>query len=259
MRPPANPHAAAPRRWRGARDERHRRTRRLHAVGPAWTRAHRHPAPAGSALARRRHRFGVRRARPLRPLPGAAGRGRFREARRDLARGAPVAVRRGRAGILPPPADGAGTPAVVLGFGPGRPRDRRAVRQPGAPAGGAQGRRSPRHRARSRRPPALRRGAAARHARSFRRSAPAGGRARLRVAVDRTRLRRTRAAAIAAGAAQGRLEGDGGRARRQPDHRRVAGLSRARVRHRDRRGLDDDRRASCATCRAAKSWPLPAR
>ncbi len=42
---------------------------------------------------------------------------------------------------------------------------------------------------------------------------------------------------------QGRLEGDGGRARRQPDHRRVAGLPRARVRHRHRRGVDDDRRA----------------
>ena len=138
-------------------------------------------------------------------------------------------------------------------------RHRRAVRQPGAPAGRAQGGRSARHRARSRRPAALRRGAAARHARSFRRSAPARGRARLRMAADRPRVRRARAAAVAARAAQGRLESDGGRARRQPDHRRVARLPRARLRHRDRRGLDDDRRASCATCRAAKSWRRPAR
>ena len=162
----------------------------------------------------------------------------------DLARRAPVAVRRGRAGILPPPADGAGPPAVVLGARAGRSRDRRAVRQPGASAGRAQGGRSARHRARSRRPAALRRGAAARHARSFGRPAPARGCARLRVAAHRARLRRARAAAIAAGAAQGRLEGDGGGARRQPDHRRLAGLPRARLRHRDRRRLDDDRRAS---------------
>ena len=148
------------------------------------------------------------------------------------------------AGILPPPADGAGPPAVVLDVRAGRSRDRRAVRQPGAPAGRAQGGRGARHRARSRRPAALRRGAAARHARSFGRPPPARGRARLRVAADGARVRRARAAAIAARAAQGRLESDRRRARRQPDHRRVAGLPRAGLRHRDRRGVDDDRRAS---------------
>ena len=48
----------------------------------------------------RRHRFGLRRARDLRPLPGDPGRRRVPQARDHLGAGAPVAVRGGR-GRLP--------------------------------------------------------------------------------------------------------------------------------------------------------------
>ena len=170
------------------RCKRQGRTRRLHAVGPARAR---------SRSARRCCRPRARSASTsIRSAAGAACAAAARCCSRKASsrstasprapstcrRSAPVEQEYCRHQPMAP-----GRRLSCSTLRAGRPRHRRAVRQPGAPAGRAQGGRSARHRARSGRPAALRRGAAARHARSFRRSAPARGCARLRMAADRPR------------------------------------------------------------------------
>ena len=73
-----------------------RSPRRFHAFRQARPLCRGHAAAAGGARARRRHRFGLRRARPVRALPGAGRRGRIRQARRDLLGREPVPVQRAR-------------------------------------------------------------------------------------------------------------------------------------------------------------------
>src|ERR1700722_15129161 len=58
-----------------------RSSRRLHAFGQARPLSRGHPAAAGGAQSRRGHRFGLRRSRALRALPGAGGGRRVRETR----------------------------------------------------------------------------------------------------------------------------------------------------------------------------------
>ena len=209
-----------------------RRARRLHAVGQARAVPGRHAAPAGRALARRRHRFGLRRARHLRPLPGADRRRRVRQARRALARASSCRRSARSSSAMPTSARAqAGPPAVLLDAGAGRCRHRRAARQPGASAGRAQGRRQPRDiELESGRPPALRRGAEPDM------HDPSGDLRRLLEALEASgELTRPRPAicrvlpAPAEGAAQGRLEGHRRGAWRHADHRRLAGLSRERA------------------------------
>ena len=69
---------------------RRQRPDRLHAVGQARALQARHAAPAGGPQARRRRRFDLRRAGPVRPLSGGAERGQLRQARHHLGRGADV-------------------------------------------------------------------------------------------------------------------------------------------------------------------------
>jgi len=74
---PAKPRAAGAKSDEGGGCERPGRPRRLHALGPARPGSRRHAALAGGALARRRHRLGVRRARFVRPLPVLLAEGDF--------------------------------------------------------------------------------------------------------------------------------------------------------------------------------------
>ncbi len=123
-------------------------------------------------------------------------------------------------------------------------RRRRAVGQPGASPGRAQGRRGARHRALPARQAALRRGARSPTC-TIRRATCSGSKRRSTREWQLTRpAMRPRGAAAAAGAAaQGRMESHRRGARRVADHRRLAGLPRRVVRHGRRRRLDDDRRA----------------
>ena len=81
-RPPACRHPRAGRRRAPRRPG--RGARHLHAVRPARPVRHRHDRARRRALARRRHRFGLRRARDLRPLPGQPGYRRVPQARDHL-------------------------------------------------------------------------------------------------------------------------------------------------------------------------------
>jgi hypothetical protein len=78
---------AKPVPWCSGRKELRWLYSRRRAAGAGFRSA---PGAAGSAFAGRRHRLGVWRARHLRPLPGHAGGGRLRQARREVARRKPV-------------------------------------------------------------------------------------------------------------------------------------------------------------------------
>ena len=82
--------------------------RRLHALGQARPFPGRHAAAAGGAQPRRGHRFGVRRTGLVRPLPGAGRGRRVRQARRLLLEREPVAVQRAGDALFaaPPLAEG---------------------------------------------------------------------------------------------------------------------------------------------------------
>ena len=67
-----------------------RRARHLHAVRSPRPLPGRHDGPRCRALAGRRHRLGLRRARDLRALPGDAGHRRVPQARDRLAAREPV-------------------------------------------------------------------------------------------------------------------------------------------------------------------------
>ena len=160
---------------------------RLHAVGPARPLPGGHAGAAGGAAARRRHRFRVRRARDLRPLPGRRLRGRVRQARRHLQGRSSLRLLAGRAALCRQARHEAGPAPVLPGGAAGRPRHRRAGGQPGPQAGGAQARRDARDRDRSDREAALCRGRRARHARPDRRSAAPGEGAEGAMGPDRPR------------------------------------------------------------------------
>ena len=76
-----------------------------------------HAAAAGGAQPRRRHRFGVRRPRAVRALPGAGGRRRIRQARRVLLEREPVAVQRAGDALRAARAAGGRPAPVLLGAG----------------------------------------------------------------------------------------------------------------------------------------------
>ena len=88
QRPTGSTPPACP-RWRPSRDRRAGFARRLHAVGQARPVRRRHEPARRRALARRRPRLGLRRARHLWALPGRRGRRRVRQARHHLARRPP--------------------------------------------------------------------------------------------------------------------------------------------------------------------------
>ena len=114
-------------------------SRRLHAVRQARTFRRRHAAAAGRPQPRRGHRFGVRRPRSVRPVPGAGGRGRICQTRGNVFEREPVAVQRTGDALRQARASGRRSAAVLLGTGGGRRGDRCAREQPGASPGGAQG------------------------------------------------------------------------------------------------------------------------
>ena len=165
-----------------------RRARHLHAVGPARPVPGGHDGPRRRALARRRHRLGLRRARHLRPLPGDAGPRRVRQARdhvrsrttcrRSPRSRRPTATRR----ASPPTAACRARPTVcgdvVIDVPPESQVHRQVVRK------GLDVRDV--HR-RPGRPAPLRRGHAARARVADRRPRPAVRGARARVAADRSR------------------------------------------------------------------------
>ena len=227
--------AASRRRDARVRMSERGRAGRLHAVGQARALSARHAGAPGRAHARRRYRFGVRRPRPSAGAARSRSGRRIRQARRHLQRRrtSPPFVRDRRA-LRARAALAAGRRLSCSGAGPGRPRHRRARRQPGAPPGRAQG------------------GRGARRSSSIRSSGctmsrcsepdmhdPSGDLQRLergaraRMAAERPRRATCSVLQSCSGAAQGRMEGDRGRARAAASiiaiwpgfHERVYGLA----------------------------------
>ena len=112
--------------------------RRVHAFGQARPLSAGHTFVAGGAQPRRGHRFGVRRTRALRALPGTGGGRRIRETGRFLLDGEPHRAERARDAFFEARPARRRTPPVVLHPGAGRRGHRRAREQPGASPGGAQ-------------------------------------------------------------------------------------------------------------------------
>ena len=113
-----------------------RSSRHLHALRQARRVRRRRKPARGRAGARRRSRFGLRRARHLRPLSGRNRRGRFRQARHSFERRSCDAVGRGRGPLhLETRAVSARPAARLPGQDLRRSRRRRAARKPGPPAG----------------------------------------------------------------------------------------------------------------------------
>ena len=229
---------------RGQRSARH-----LHAVGPARAVRGGDDRPRRRPQARRRHRFGLRRARDLRPLPGRAER-RASSPKHGITSapdhltpfGSIEAAYRDSKGL------DHGPPARLRGPPPRRRRDRRPAREPGLPPGRPEGPRRPRLPPRSGRPAPLRRGRAAAARLPVRRPVPPPGGAR-RASGTSTTSRRISASIRAL---QPALEaGKYAVTVAVHDGRTITGvwpgLHDRALRRRDRRRLDDDRRAT---------WPI---
>ena len=192
----------------------------------------------------------------MRPLPGGYRRGRFRQARDSLERRSCNPMGRGREPLRrkarpawPRP------PARLPGPDLRRSHRRRAARKPGPSSGRPQARRVASDRDRSGRPPLLRRGRRAGHARARERSSPPAAGAPRAMGPCRNGRRSCHACRPAEGAARGAVESHRSGAQ-GPRHRRAhAGLRRARLRRRHRRRLDHDRRPLDRSHDAARSSP----
>ena len=216
----------------------------LHAIRSARPVRARDDRPRCGAIARRRPRLGVRRAGPVRPLPGRAGRGQLPEARHRIERRPPLAARRGRGRVRPAARARGGPPARVSRARRRRRPRRRAAREPGPSPGRAQGRAGSRLRHRSGRDAARGRGRAAGSREARRRPRAAACRARSRsggsTGLEADLEVDPRAPA---GARGGRLQGHRRGPRPTGDHRCLAGAPRPGARRRAGHRLDDDRRA----------------
>ncbi len=204
--------------------------------------ADRDDRPRRGALARRRHRLGLRRARDLRPLPGDAGPRRVPEARdhvraRATCRRSPTSRRPTEPRRGWPPTGGCRAPprSAATSSSTSRPRARSTARSCArASTSGLHGRPG--------RPAPLRRGHAARARLADRRPRPAVRGARARVAADRARGRPRRHPRAPAGARGRQVRGHRRGPRGARRHRHLAGPPRDGLRRRDRHRLDDDRR-----------------